>query len=358
MKLTLRDLFWLALLIATIAGGVTAHRRQIATMSQWNIPFSALIPPGPAVVTERQKSLRRLRQISDEELIKQGQGSRLDDEWLSEVARRKLAQPLEEILSERRKKNSSSGYRLEHLIALRRAQSQPDPLEVRITVDDSKQVPFVVANFKNVDGDGETIGLWVDEVSTSGDRLEHWQIQLVDDSGRQVPISRTRVFFGRRNGRGLGLHPGDEHGPTALELRRYMTPPRTGTYWLQAIYHNELNLAGRGDIEGLVCSRSAPVRVHIHNPDDDFDGRKYIPLAVAGAVALLGIGTIVAVRRRTARFSWRDLAWTCTIVAVALCWQAEQLYLAGAMRRLRPDEQASWTIVESPDQGELQRSSK
>jgi hypothetical protein len=151
-----------------------------------------------------------------------------------------------------------------------------------------------------------------------------------------------------------------------FDLRRYVAPPPSGKYWLQAYYHNELSIAGVRDFSGLiVVSKSAPVAVTVLNPRDRnaawFSGCVRNVGAIFVLAALLLATALAGGRSRTPamqavkapasrwlsfpRSALRDVCWTVLILSVGAAYWMDHSRQTTTIDRLLPDSQAKWMLL-------------
>ena len=361
MKLSLRDLVWLMLLAAALVAFAREHqeslderRRQQMQAASYMGAAQPTQPSDGAVA--RQAALLRLRALNDEQL--QQRLTQLTATWLeeyepclTEMARRGLARPLQAHFDELQKSNGERSHQdLQALIAARRAEKLPDPLEIRVSIPSQQgapgePAPTIHATIANVDA-RRAAPNFQRGGDYRGGRLERWRVVLTDARGGQVKDSNF-VWF---HGGGISSYGPLEYGATAdwpydVDLRRYTAPPRSGKYQLQLFYHNDRSIAGEPDLTGLIVCRSEPLWVEVANPNDPrglaWPAGLTPLLALAGACGLL----LAASARWRARLSWRDWVWCAAILALGLGYYADCQYHATAIANLLPDAKAEWSIA-------------
>ena len=138
MKLTLRDLLWLALLIASLTAGGMQHQRraaQVEALKKTSFLRDLGAGPSPAAL-QRQATLKKLAARTDQELDLQFGILATSGQWihaadyepcLTEMVRRRMADSLQkhyDVLMASSDPNRAFPYNLELLTALRRAQGQ------------------------------------------------------------------------------------------------------------------------------------------------------------------------------------------------------------------------------------------
>ena len=368
MKLTLRDLVWLMLLAAAIVALARERHRLAEELRRQRIVVASdmrtVRPPQPSsAAVSRQATLAGLHLLSDELLQKRLaeltpvwlSGSGVDDYelCLTEMVRRGMAGPLQSHFDELQasKVDAIERHDLQALIAARRAQKLPDPLQIRVSIP-AEQVarnepaPTIHATIANVDVRRAAPNLQR-MGNYRGGRLERWRVVLTDARGRQVRDSNS-VSFGRTGG--LFSYGPLEYGETAecpydVDLRCYVGPPRSGKYELQLFYHNDRLIADDADLTGLIACQSQPLWIEVTNPNDprglEWPAGLSTFLALAGACGLL----LVATAWWRSRLSWRDGVWCGMILIAAAAYYADSQYHATALAELSPDVKAEWSIA-------------
>ena len=366
LKLTLRDLLWLALLIASLTIWGIQHRRSTQRVEQLKKSFFLRVPsggPSPASL-QRQVDLEKFANCSERELDEQFGVFAASTQWqhaagyepcLTEMVRRKMVDQLQkhyDVMMAKDESVTGFPYNVELLTALRRAQGKPDPLQIEISLADPAQVelapaaPAVKAEITNVDV-GEQPVHFTRGGDYRGGRRERWRAILTDEHGCLVRDSNFQSMIGGGIA-SLGPFAFGETDPDghAFDLRRYVAPARSGKYHLQFFYHNERDLASDPDMTGLIVTKSNPLDVIIAVPAR----HRGLPpgvqslLAILAAIALLAIVTAIANRK----LSSRDLIWCCLMVAVALGVWLGSRYWANQIAMLTPDADSSWSISLDP----------
>jgi hypothetical protein len=369
MKLTLRDFFWLVLLAASVTAWGIEHRRGAKEMWELRLHSSFLNsdrnakPSGDEL--ERRAEMARLATLSDAELVehlaslpavKRYENRSEYESCLVEMSRRGIAEELQEhydalMTQSAGKSGSDFPNNLELLTALRRAQGMPDPLIITIRLDGAKepfnkfQAPTISAVIENIDVGHESVFL----LQGSDRNRERWRFVLTDEQGRRVADSN---FVSLAMGGGLGSIGPFQYGEKsrwnyAFDLRHYVSPPPSGKYQLQVLYHNSLGIAHERDCSGLIVVKSEPVSVVASNREVRISKKPWIeipvPLAILAACVVMtlasSVGRFPGIRRR-------DFCWGVLVLAVALGMWLDDRQRLSLIRRWnqQPDAAADWSI--------------
>jgi hypothetical protein len=392
MKLTLRDLFWLALLIASLTVWAIEHRkaeREISDVRRrsWFIRIGEHEPSD----AERQSlaAVKKIARLTDEQLDQHFASLTAADQYyhvaeyepcLTEMTRRGMSAQLQkhydELLARRRSANQfpfDFPSNLELLTALRRAQKEPDSFQIslqlsnRFPYGNKESAPMALATITNADI-GKESALFKNGGDSRGGRSERWRVVLSDEQGRHVADSNFNPMMGGGLCQVGPLRCGDAEGPFALDLRRYVAPPRSGKYQLQVLYHNQRSIASEQDLTGLIVSKSEPIWVTVHNLDEaesrQLGMRPHPALAILAACALLFASSLLrpaspsqpqregyADAKQTVstrlKISRRDWCWSVLIVAVALGFWIDHQRQEKRIARTYEDAKARWTITHS-----------
>jgi hypothetical protein len=200
--------------------------------------------------------------------------------------------------------------RFEVLVALRRAQHQPDPLAVELVgdavisslPDDSLRMPTVLVRLRNADKEGESVRLlpypW------------QWQLEVRSLDGSLLP----RIKIGHGYTAGISpfvLEPGATYPYEELVIAD-VSMPSLGTYEMRVAYHDRDDIAGVSDPTNLIVSCSPWQRIKVREGRLEYTSSSR-PTAlgylkshfVAATIAVMTILTAVAFlvarsrRRRT-----------------------------------------------------------
>ena len=375
MKLTLRDLFWLLLLAAGLTAWVLQHQRnaehyrRAKVHSRWRTKDRNLPPTLDAIA--RRKALARLEKLDNAQLDAHfaavstiGVRRHADYEpCLAVMSRQAMADELQRhydhLMSQERDPNEwpfLDPENLELLTALRRAQRQPDPLHLQVTTADRDLVgnvapPTMIAvRITNRDVEEEP-AYFVFGGDNSGGRRERWRVLLTDEEGRAVGDSNFASLVVRGGGifsfgpLSIGESGGQE---VRFDLRRYVSPPKSGKYQLQVLYHNSYRIADEPDHTGLIVMKSQPIAVWVDNPASErrwVFGPELVPML---AIAVAGAGLAGAARVRGKRLARRDLVWAGLITCVVFSFWLDHCHQLQRIADLQPDAEAQWSIRLTP----------
>jgi hypothetical protein len=388
LKLSLRDLLWLALLIAGLTVWGIQHQRsarQVAELKKANFLRDPYAGPS-ADALQRRAALKRFAACTDEELDEQFATIAASTQWhhaadyepcLTEMVRRRMVRQLQkhyDMLMARGGSDLGFPYNLELLTALRRAQGKPDPLKIEVSIADPNlfqidgPAPAVKAAVTNVDTGREAVH-FTRGGDYRGGRRDRWRAILTDERGRVVRDSNFQSMIGGGIASlgpfAYGENDADGHG---FDLRRYVAPPRSGRYQLQLVYHNERDLASEPDLSGLIVTRSKPIPVTIHVPSPPNNGLRpgvQSLIAILAATATLSLATVIANRWRgppaastieptrwpRALLPRRDFVWIGLMIAVAIGAAQGDRYWINQIAILTPDANAIWSIeIDAPIQ--------
>jgi hypothetical protein len=246
------------------------------------------------------------------------------------------------------------------LTAMRRAQGKPDPLQIKVKVTPIRHestlgirwVPEVRVTMTNVDS--ETTYL-----SRSGEidngRHVRFRVELTDVNRIRVPDATFSSHGGRgvHNSFGTVQSQANVFSNLTLDVRKYVSPPRSGRYQLQVIC-SEQEIADTPDMDGLIVWRSKPIWVNVRN-NLPAGGTRFslIPLIV-----LFGIGTLGhwiyenrPWQRGTAdkvtpchRVNSRDVVAMIVVGYMIYIWPSNLQSIYDGIERARPYDEASWKM--------------
>lgn len=212
MKISLRDLFWLALLIASLTAWAIEHRKAEREIAAWQ-PNSWFVRNGHLQPTEAERlrlaAVKKFARFTDEQLdlhfaslpaTEYYHGAEYEP-CLTEMARRRMSAQLQQhydaLMANDQIGDPYSPVRfpnnLELLTALRRSQNKPDPLRIDVELSDhwpygnNESVPTVLATVTNIDVGMEAVS-FKDGGDDRGGRRERWQLVLIDEQRRRAAV--------------------------------------------------------------------------------------------------------------------------------------------------------------------------
>lgn len=376
MKANLRDLFWLVLLAATLTVWGIGHYRKVKEIaeSRRNIWFVKIDDYGKPTTAElqRQAVLEKMSKLTDEELdshlasiLTADRGIRQPayEPCLFEMARRGMANKLQahydKLMTADRDRDGVPRFpdNIELLTALRRAQGERDPLTLELEIG---RRPSWAANYagpclqavvRNVDVGNEAV-FFTDGCDDRGGRRERWRFVLTDEKGQRVADSN---YCPMMRG-GVGTFGPLQHGETGhrinfFELRKYVAPPSSGRYQLEAFYHNDVGIANERDVSGLIVSKSKPIAVIVRNPSPAakadrrrFDFEAVAILAACAALTAMSVASSKSTSDRVRTISRRDLCWSALVAGLAVAMWLDQKHQAAKVMHARPHAAAQWSI--------------
>jgi internalin A len=263
----------------------------------------------PEKLTDDQlrQALRHIGEKQQDGQVQWGDGT--GDRLLSEVVRRGGKQweaELRALIEERKGENegakqmksaSSHGY-LSILTALRQIQHEPDPLMILVAGKASLDckvgyLPAIEAALTNLDVRREPVTIQVEQDSWEA-RPSHWQVSVRDANGRELSQRPAPVRVPGKLSREYTLGY-EESFVVRLRVMDYVDIPAPGTYTVHILYHDEVAIADRGRMEGMIVCKSLPLRLEVSpieveiTDEDRKAARDYIrQLPAAGRVKILG----------------------------------------------------------------------
>jgi hypothetical protein len=376
MKWTIRDLFWLALLVAGVtAWGIEQVRAARGIWHRHVIGSESDHPNFHIRERKWRAALDIYAQMTDEEvdayfgslpaskLLQFGE-NHFDycDEYepcLVEMARRGMAGQLQKHYDALMAQSAGkTGFdfpeNLELLTALRRAQGKPDPLKIHLKFEGGPvllsqfQKPRFSAVIENVDSNGEAVSL-EQGGDYRGGRLDKWRFELIDEKGRVV--SGLNLLGG---GDGMSQRLPLQYGGQSswsykFDLQDYLAPPPGGKYKLRALYHNDVHISGLSDVDGLIVTKSTPIPVVVHSRSrmgaTHPRFRMPLPLGVLLACLAVTIASIVVNSSRRLGISRRDFRWGLIIIALSVgMWLSDESLMRSNSEQVRRMDLREWSI--------------
>lgn len=374
LQLSLRDLFWLMLVVAIAVGwqvdhvGTSEELRRLSMHWHSGGPVERIEPSAESVA--RIELMKELKQLSNAQLSER-LGEMLDrgsfrrgpefQPCLVEMARRGMHHELQRHYDRAMtQKDNIRGLLLfpdnrDFLTALRRAQGLPDPLKIHVTLPQvdyrgiATSAPYIRTCVENVDPKHEFAFF-----SDLG-RNEGWQVVLISSTDERVPDSNFRgtptESFGFRLSSFGPLEFGRRGGDiNMLDVRRYAKAPTPGRYQLQVFQGNGV-IADEPNLDGLIVLKSEPVDVIVEWPYGVQTDNSFIPSLAVLSVSVAVAGWLVVRRMRKSRggnaaslLRRRDVAWMVLVMVLAAGWLADNRRQTGQMQRLEPDAESNWTM--------------
>lgn len=347
MKFSLRDLFWLVLVVAIVVSWLV-ERRQIewAFASSGSRNHIQELDAGSDYWGSSASELQRLTDAEFSALFAQLRGNQDNDVYLLEAGRRHLQDPLQKILDFRKQSESTSEVWDNRVLltALRRAEGKPDPLRIEIHSlgKDAKgrqvAAPLIVPRVTNIDFGGESL------YSDDGYFVrEHWRIQLTNERGELVREIGwiPSDYFGENTSQ--MLPPGQSAKPAdPLDMRDYLETPRPGRYTLQLVHSPDQIAGSNHSWNGRFLWKSAPVAVVVEDLSLPSKWRSLLlPLAIVAAGLLVGFAASVFSKPVLNR---RDAVLLIVIVLLALAWAANAFSLKQHFEQAGRTRQPNWTM--------------
>ena len=362
MKITLRDLFWLVLLVAIGIAWGQEYLRVTAAYKDAVRLFDGGGNLCDVVGEATKKTLQaRIQTLSKEELVAESVSKeRIEDKepyWI-EMSRRRMVEELRAIYSEsenlpsldpndppetKAKDSSWDNGRL--LTALRRAEGKPDPIRIEIvSLGKSLQgrrvgQPVIIPKITNVDIDRERCHL-TQNGDDRGARHERWRVHLTNSSGELMEDARDP--WGNMGG--LARWGMLEFGEVVdwryeINAQKYVKAPPSGNYTLELLHAEEF-LADDREMTGRIVWKSAPVPVIVEDlslPSKWHSLR--LPLVIVAVVLL--IVCVAAIRGWLQR---RDVIALTLIALLAASWVGHSFWLKQRFEQEGRKPEATWTM--------------
>jgi hypothetical protein len=149
------------------------------------------------------------------------------------------------------------------LTALRRVQKKEDPLPVLVSGKSEIRfrlgyAPQITANLTNLDPDKSPAGLYNGGDYRAASRHNKWRLQITDSDGQSLTEREEFDMGGFATMEVLEHH---ESIAVSLPIGAYVQISRPGTYTMTVLFHPEVRIACIGDVEGLICCRSIPIKL-------------------------------------------------------------------------------------------------
>lgn len=366
MRISLRELFWLTLIIGLcVSWGVERRRIQCAFANARPITRNRL-PVGAGMLTHASRT-QVFREFSDKQLIAHLPNANGQNytEYLLELSKRRMSTQLRSMYTAEKQApsidpNSDSPYtptaslwdNRELLTALRRAEGNPDPIEIEIHTLGTDHVskltssPFIILCMRNVDAEREPFYI-EDGIVTP----ECWHLRLTNSRGEVMPQQEWEPanYHGGLYEPGM-LHYDQKsisHHP--LDVRNYLKQPPAGRYKLELVCSNYA-IGNYASWEGICFWKSSPVPVIVEVlalPSQWEVIRS--PLCIVGA--LIVFCSAASIQRGITRpapagamLQRRDVISLSIILLLAVVWSCDSLLVLQSYENRDLDSQSSWSI--------------
>jgi hypothetical protein len=362
-KISLRDIFWLMVLVAVVLVWWNARKELVHEFSTRTMRAMKTREPSQASL-KRRRWLQRLREMTTAQLLVGFHDFEPSERltpmyqcYLTEMARRKLAhnlqQAYDEIKSRPEQRQWEGIERSLVLTALREAQGKPAPLKITAKLTSPTGIQ---ASVENVDFEGETVffyeggrdgGTFDEGVPDRGGRRMNWRVHLIDQHGQRVPESNFDQVDYLANVAGnltyVDLHSGDKvFCSDDLDARRYVAPPPSGLYQLQLVLaFNEIR--GEPDPEGFIVWKSEPMQVRVSNWALEWR-LVAIPAVLLGCVFVISVAGYARICCGQPGFAWRDCFWLLLVALFAVAWLGDNMWLWSNSREILNEGNAAWSM--------------
>lgn len=375
MRISLRDLFWLVVLVAL---GVSwyVERRQIQEAAANASPTRFQRQPSRIsnrTVARELEIVQAVRELSNEQLVAHyspdAKGHPAYEAFLLELSRRKMSGELRTIYTAAQQtpttdpnlppgtpNSATSWNNCVLLTALRRAEGNPDPIRIDIQslgtnpLRSATASPFILSRITNVDVERERFF-----VECGSDFAERWQFRLKNARGELVPrLERNFTDYGGMSLSGMLPFGKTDDSTQPFDIRDYLVKPPPGRYTLELLHGNwrfeDGDPLDSQSLSSRFVWKSAPIPVIVAETTlpSKWEAIR-LPLAFAVAVIVLGIAALVELclvqpAPNSAIFQRRDLIFLNIILFMAASWSWDSLLLLQSFEHLELDSKSSWTI--------------
>ncbi|WP_254508617.1 hypothetical protein [Anatilimnocola floriformis] len=357
MKLSLRDLFWLTLIVAIGLSWRLQHSRIVAAFAGkfFGALQSADFEPSLSDIDDRQRELAALETLRESELI-----ARVPY-YQHEMVRRRMSGELQEMYDHLRKHarrnraapNAAPVWDNRHMLtAWRRSAGMPDPIEIEVASIGRDRKgrpvagPVILPRIKNVDAEGEPFYLETKGVIPAA---ACWRVQLFDAQGQRVPgvdIGAFKPTAGPIGGEMLLDHQ-SRVCDVLLDAREYVKSPPPGRYTL-VLFHASRAITNEDDLVGRISWKSKPIPVIVENLALTSKWQLIVlPLSLFLITLLISLVLFVqqTFRRNSARrLKVRDWLALVLIVLLTAAWGIDIFLLKQTLDQQQSNAASSWTM--------------
>lgn len=188
---------------------------------------------------------------------------------------------------------------VEWLTAVRRLEGKPDPLHIVVAGKRTRScklgyLPTFLVLLTNVDRDKAEV-LFTEGGNYRTGRQARWRFEVTDPGGNALAC-RPPPAFGTAGGVcTIGTLEYGESWVTHLDMNKFVEITAPGKYTLRILYHDDVTIANRKDVAGLIMSTSLPIRlvvepitVHITKREIAAVRKAIAQLPTEGRTKLLG----------------------------------------------------------------------
>lgn len=162
------------------------------------------------------------------------------------------------------RQTASAPGQVESLTALRRLQRRNDPLMILVAGKAKREcrlgyLPSFDVRLTNVDVERKAVSIVSGGDYRSG-RRARWRFEVRDAGGR---LLAPRILMPRGGMMTWETLEFGESWVATMDLANYAVIDKPGTYTVQILYHDSINIDGMKTVDGLICCRSVPIKLTV-----------------------------------------------------------------------------------------------
>jgi len=162
--------------------------------------------------------------------------------------------------------NQANWREVSLITAVRRVQKKPDPIQIMVDGNPIREcklgeLPTFRVQLTNLDSEKTPIRIQAGGNDRSG-RLARWRFDVRDSDGNVVP---PRIHYGALRG-GISSRDTLEYGDSwkiKLRMGHYTPITRPGTYTVRILYHDQITIDNRDDVNDLILCASLPIMLTV-----------------------------------------------------------------------------------------------
>ena len=210
------------------------------------------------------------------EAIRYGQGERMElfftelirrggNDWRDYLVRCWQAEQQAHAELTKQKEYSSPLRNVEWLTAIRRLEGKPDPLRILAAGKRTRScnlgyLPKFLVLLTNLDSDKQEV-VFTEGGNYRSGRQTRWRFEVTDAAGNLLPCRPPAVHLVFGGMYTIGTLRYGESWATHLDMNKFAVVTSLGEYTVRIRYHDNMTIASREDVTGLITSTSLPIKV-------------------------------------------------------------------------------------------------